>query len=123
MDTPDDLPPEGHLLEQAREPMPQNEAARRAGMSGTRWRQIVERDAPSMRSKRGVERLAVMSQIVGVTPEQWEQVNRSDIAERLRATAESGPDQELTLSQAKKMLADLQARVARLEGEKRETGS
>lgn len=79
-------PPEGVLLEQAREHtgISQNEAARQAGISGTRWRQIVHGFASTMTSPRGVKTLARMARVVGVTPDQMEAVGRGDVANQIR---------------------------------------
>jgi transcriptional regulator with XRE-family HTH domain len=81
-----DPPPEGLLLEQARERMDisQNEAGRRAEISGTRWRQIVNEKASEMTSSRGVKTLARMATVVDVTAEQFAEVGREDVAEVLR---------------------------------------
>ena len=81
-----DHPPEGLLLEQARERMDisQNEAGRRAGITGTRWRQITYEQASEMTSTRGVKTIARMAVAVGVTPEQLAEVGREDVAELLR---------------------------------------
>jgi transcriptional regulator with XRE-family HTH domain len=116
MDTYGDLPLVGQLIEQAREHVgiSQNEAARRAGgMTGTRWRQIVERDASTMRSKRGVERLALMAEVVGVTPEQFVEIDREDVAEKLRTKqrAESAP----TMDELRARVEQSEARAERLE--------
>jgi transcriptional regulator with XRE-family HTH domain len=81
-----DPPPEGLLLEQARERMDisQNEAGRRAEISGTRWRQVVNEKAADMTSSRGVKTLARMAAVVDVTPDQFAEVGREDVAEALR---------------------------------------
>lgn len=94
-------PPEGRLIEDARErlSLSQNEAARRAGMSGSRWRQIVYRDASSMTSRRGVAALARMAQVVQVHPDRFAQLGRDDIAAQLRQ-AEGIPEEDATDDQA-----------------------
>lgn len=85
MNTPVDQPREGRLIEDARERLglSQNEAARQAGMSGTRWRQIVNREAPQMTTRRGVRTLARMAQAVGVTASRFRDVGREDVAGQL----------------------------------------
>lgn len=93
------LTPEGQLIEAARERagFSQNEAARAAGMSGTRWRQIVERDASSMRSPRGLKTLARMAETVELSREQMAAIGRHDVADRMpgEATTEEMADEVL----------------------------
>lgn len=94
METPGDPPPEGRIIEDAREKrrLSQNKAAERAGMSGTRWRQIVTGVASG---GKGIQipvhgravTVARMAQVVGVTPEQLADVGRGDAAEELRELA------------------------------------
>lgn len=89
-------PPEGVLIEEARESvgLSQNAAAEKAEISGTHWRTIVK-GGVSMTSARGVLTLARMAKVVGATPEQLEQAGRPDVAKRLRAispVARSGHD-------------------------------
>ncbi|MGH3377926.1 MAG: helix-turn-helix domain-containing protein [Actinoallomurus sp.] len=93
MDTPGDPPPEGRLIEEAREAMrgmSQNKAAKLAGMSGTRWRQIVTGVASGGKGivipvHGNPETVARMAQVVGVTPERLADVGREDAARELRA--------------------------------------
>lgn len=89
----DDWPAWGRLIDEARgrlrPTVSQNEAARRAGITGTHWRQIVKGEAGDLKSTRGVRRVARMAEVVGVTPEELETAGRPDVAEDLRiATAE-----------------------------------
>lgn len=116
MDTPGDPPPEGRLIEQAREAMPgkmsQNKAASRAGMSGTRWRQIVTGVASGGKGIRlpvhgNAETVARMAQAVGVKPEQLVEVDREDAAAQLRLLAP--PDEP------EPSVAELTERVERTE--------
>jgi transcriptional regulator with XRE-family HTH domain len=94
METPGDPPPEGRIIEEAREKrrLSQNKAAERAGLSGTRWRQIVTGTASGGKGiqipVRGrAETVARMAQVVGVMPEQLAQADREDAAEELRGLA------------------------------------
>lgn len=94
METPGDPPPEGRIIEDARERrrLSQNKAADRAGLSGTRWRQIVTGVASGGKGIQipvhgRAETLARMAQVVGVTPEQLADAGREDAAEELRELA------------------------------------
>lgn len=85
-----EAPPEGELIKAALEasPLTQRAAARRAGISDTRWRQIVS----GYQAIGGVkvpfrtrdETLARMAHAVGVSPEQLEAVDRAGAADALR---------------------------------------
>jgi len=74
----------------------QNEAGDRAGISGTRWRQIVNTQASDMTSTRGVKTIARMATVVGVTAEAFAGVGRSDIADLLREHTAPPTVEELT---------------------------
>lgn len=87
METRAGQPPEGRLIEEARERLDisQNEAAKRAGMSGTRWRQITYGEAsggPGIKNPvhGNPETIAKMAHVVEVTVEQLEEVGREDAA-------------------------------------------
>jgi transcriptional regulator with XRE-family HTH domain len=110
-----DQPPEGLLLEQARERLEisQNEAGRRADISGTRWRQITYERASQMSSERGVRTLARMASVVGVTAEQLIEVGREDVANALRASDEP---REPSFAELAAEVAELRAKVDRLLG-------
>ena len=84
MSTPQ--PPEGRLIEQAREDrgLAQNAAARAVGLSGTRWRQIVKGEG-SLSGPKVTRTLARMAYTVGVTPSQLMQAGREDAARELDA--------------------------------------
>lgn len=89
--SPSPAPPdEGAALEAARKKadLSQNEAARRAGMSGTRWRQIVSGVQSSGGSRVPVlgppDTVAKMAQVVSMTPEDLEATGRTDAARELR---------------------------------------
>lgn len=88
MDAPAGVPPWGRLIDEERDrqrpAISQNEAAKRAGISGTRWRQIVDGRAGAMDSDRGVQTVARMAEVAGVKPDQMEQVGRPDVAGELR---------------------------------------
>lgn len=107
-----DQPAEGLLLEQARDRMgiSQNEAARRAGFTGTRWRQIVYEVATTMTSSRGVRTLARMAEAVGVTAEQLGDAGRADVAAQLR---EQESEPQPTVEQLAARLAELEEANAR----------
>jgi transcriptional regulator with XRE-family HTH domain len=83
-------PPEGALIKAARavSGFSQREAARRAGISESRWRQIVA-GFQSVGGKKVAfrspdETVARMASVVGVTPEQLEAVGRAEAAAALR---------------------------------------
>lgn len=119
MTTKPDPQPEGKLITDARKRarLSGREAAKRAGISEGRWRQIVN---GYMVVTKGVyspvvgappETIARMAQSVDVTPEQLEEANRADAAEELRklnddarAVADQAPD-------------DLDRRIARLKAD------
>jgi hypothetical protein len=119
-------PPEGLLLEQARDRMDisQNEAGRRAGITGTRWRQIVYEVAPTMTSPRGVKTLVRMARAVGVGHEQVNGVGRGDVADQMRS--EQQPAEEPTiaelaaeLEEIRRVNADLARRLEEIEARHR----
>jgi transcriptional regulator with XRE-family HTH domain len=119
MTTKPDPQPEGKLITDARKHarLSGREAARRAGISEGRWRQIVN---GYMVVTKGVyspvvgapaETIARMAQSVDVTPEQLESAGRADAAEELRklnagarAAADRTPD-------------DLDRRLARMKAD------
>jgi hypothetical protein len=98
MDQRPEQPPEGKLIEDAADNLDISirEAARRAGLSYGRWRQIVKgyqnvspgvyapvRNAPA-------KTVARMAAVTGVTPEQMEtDGQRPDVAEAMRRNAEA----------------------------------
>lgn len=110
-------PPEGEALEAARKRLgiSQNEAARRAGLSGTRWRQI----ASGIQSTGGVavpvranaDTLVRMARAVGLTPEELEAADRADAATLLRGS----PAEE-----ARRLSAEIERLVSELRPEDRE---
>ncbi|MEV4371685.1 helix-turn-helix transcriptional regulator [Nonomuraea sp. NPDC049637] len=92
MDTRPDQPAEGRLIEEARERLniSQNKAAKRAGMSGTRWRQIVYGSAsggPGITNPvvGNPTTIASMAHAVDLTPDELAQAGRDDAASELRA--------------------------------------
>jgi transcriptional regulator with XRE-family HTH domain len=89
MENRDDQPRWGRLIDEARDRMgiSQNEAARRAGMSGTHWRNIVKGVVGAMDSRRGVRTVMRMAQVVGVRSEQMAEAGREDVAEALQPTS------------------------------------
>lgn len=105
MDKRPDQPPEGKLIADAADRMDLSirEAARRAGLSYGRWRQVVQgyqNTSPGQFAKVNApaKTLAKMARVVGVTPEQMEtEGQRPDVADLLRqpAPAEPSPVREL----------------------------
>jgi len=104
-------PPEGNLIKRAlaASGISQREAARRAGISDTRWRQIVTGyqavggTKASFRSPD--DTLARMAYVVAVTPEELEEADREGAANALRALQARQAELASTLP------ADAQARV------------
>lgn len=94
-----DEQPEGRLIEEARKKrahISQNEAARRAEMSGTRWRQIVRGNASvgdgiTISVRAPADTLARMAKVVDVTAEELKQIGREDAADELEASTEDAP--------------------------------
>jgi len=100
-----EAPPEGALLKRAliAARISQREAARRSGISETRWRQLVSGYQVVSREKVPVrspdDTLARMARAVGVTAEQLEEAGRDEAAAVLRhaeadAAAPAGPGAE-----------------------------
>lgn len=90
MDTREDQPLEGRLIEEARERrnLSQNKAAKMAGMSGTRWRQIVYGEAsggPGIKNPvtGNAETIARMARVVEISPEDLIAADRQDAADEL----------------------------------------
>jgi transcriptional regulator with XRE-family HTH domain len=83
-------PPEGQLIKAAltASPLTQRAAAKRAGISDTRWRQIVSGyqaiGGQKVPFRSRDETLARMARAVGVSPEQLEAVGRAGAAAALR---------------------------------------
>jgi transcriptional regulator with XRE-family HTH domain len=129
-----DQPPEGLLLEQARDRLgiSQNEASRQAGISGTRWRQIVYEKAAEMTSPRGVKTLARMARVIGVQHEHLDDVGRGDVASELRAmlaeeqlAAHEAPTPEKLAAELARLRADhaeLRREFEELQGRDRKHG-
>lgn len=92
MDKRPEPPPWGRLITQAlqRSGMSARKAAKKAGMSDGRWRQITSGyqnvSAGVYAPVRGpAETIARMAQVVGLTPGELEKAGRPDAAEELRA--------------------------------------
>lgn len=85
-------PPEGRLIEEAREQrgLSQNAAAERVGLSGTRWRQIVYGRA-ALDGEKVTRTLARMARIVGASSEDLAKAGRQDIADALTAMGGGDP--------------------------------
>jgi transcriptional regulator with XRE-family HTH domain len=81
----DGWPDWGRLIDEAIESagLSQNEAARRAAMTGTHWRNIVKGKVGEMGSDRGLKTLARMAQVAGLLPKDLVAVGRQDIADEL----------------------------------------
>lgn len=90
-------PPEARLIEEARAQrgLSQNRAAEVAGITGTRWRQIVNGTRPAS-GPRVTQTVASMALAVEVTPDVMEAAGRSDVAEVMtqlqRENAEGSAD-------------------------------
>ncbi|WP_204061455.1 helix-turn-helix domain-containing protein [Microbispora corallina] len=110
-------PSEGEALEAARAKLgiSQNEAARRAGMSGTRWRQIVNgvqsTAGITVPVKASAETLARMAKAVNLPASDLSAVGRTDAA----ALLEGSPTEE-----ARRLRAEIERRVANMPPEDRE---
>lgn len=115
-------PPESQLIaarRKAMDPEPSyRKAARAAGISPERWRQI---ETGIARVARGTDvpvrdvpaqTIARMARVVGATPAELESVGRADAAAELRRIIEAEPQEEM--SQAE-MIADLRRRLSALE--------
>lgn len=76
----------GRVIDDVRERqgISQNKAAEAAGISGTRWRQIVDGRAGPMNTARGLRTIARMARVVKMGPQQLFEVNRPDAADELR---------------------------------------
>lgn len=141
METPGDPPPEGQVIEEAREKrrLSQNKAAEQAGLSGTRWRQIVTGVASGGKGIQipvhgRAETVARMAQVVGVAPEQLAEVGRDDAAEVLRTLAATPeePNRDLAEQLAERLRwieednarrqRENEERIRRLEDEVRRLG-
>lgn len=129
-------PPEGELITAAlkRKKMSAREAARRAGISDARWRQITSGYQTVSGTRVPVsapaETVARMAQVVGVTSEQLATAGREDAAEALRDLAppgepEQGPPtvEELAaeLAEVKRKNRELEQRFEQFEAKQRET--
>lgn len=115
-------PPEGVALERARQRsgLSQNEAGRRAGISGTRWRQIVAGWQSSGGGQIPVtapaRTVAKMAWAVGLTPEELGAVGRADAAEELRELLAEHPELGALRAELAQLMAALPPkRRARLE--------
>src|SRR5256885_5929030 len=101
MDKPEQRP-EGWLIAAAlkRSNLSARKASQLAGMSDGRWGQIVRGyqtmgDGVYAPVKAPAETIARMAKVVGVTPEQLEDLDRADAAEELRQLlAEAPPEPE-----------------------------
>lgn len=86
-----ETPPEGEIIEAARRRhrLSQNKAATKAGISGTRWRQVVKGVASGgkgvvLPTRGNAETVAHMAHAVGVSPDQLAEADRDDAADVLR---------------------------------------
>lgn len=115
-------PPEGVALEQARRRagLSQNEAGRKAGISGTRWRQIVSGVQPSGGGQIPVtgnaRTVARMAWAVGLAPEELDEAGRDDAASELRDLLAEHPELRELRAEISALMAELPPkRRARLE--------
>lgn len=90
--------PEGKLIEAAlkRTGMSVRKAAEKAGISDTRWRQVVAGYQTPSRGNRlevegSAERVARMAHVVGVTPNELREAGRPDAAQALDAILQAPP--------------------------------
>lgn len=124
METSEAWPDWGRLIDDARGrvDLSQNEAAKRAEMSGTRWRQIVSGAAGPMASERGIKTVVRMARVVGLTHEAFEGV-RDDVAdwlldieraEAMERSEEINADTEAALARIKRQLGLLTPRQLEL---------
>lgn len=106
-------PPEGVALEAARKRagLSQNEAGKRAGISGTRWRQIVSGVQPSGGGQipvRGSARtVARMAWAVDMPPELLEEKGRDDAAQELRDLLADHPELNALRTEIASLMAKL----------------
>lgn len=111
--SPDPPPPEATLIAQLREKPPRmsmSEAARQAGMSLTRWRQLEH----GFRTFRGAyyaetgpaQTIARMALVVGATPRQLTDAGRADAAAELEAMAGQVEDTTAFTRRQRSALAD-----------------
>lgn len=118
METKADWPEWGRLIDDARDQLvpdlSQNAAAERAGMSGTRWRQIVSGAAGPMASPRGVKAVARMAQVVGLTSKDLEHI-RGDVAAIMRKEESEQPAQDASGEDLVKLGRELIEQGKRLE--------
>jgi Helix-turn-helix domain len=113
-------PPESQLISARRKEtaLSYRQAARQAGMSPERWRQIEQgmarvargtdvpvRDAPA-------DTVAKMAWVVGATPAELESCGRADAAAGLRALIAAEPPRDQTTDE---MLAELSERLRSIE--------
>lgn len=90
-------PPEGELITAAlkRRQISARAAARQAGISDARWRQITSGfqtvSGTRVAVRAPAETLARMAQVAGLTPEQLSEVGRADAAEALRQLTADSP--------------------------------
>jgi Helix-turn-helix domain len=124
MTSPPSPPAEARLLAAKRQEPPRlsmSEAARRAGMSSTRWRQIENgyrlfhgmyepESAPA-------PKLAVMARVVGITPAQLRDCGRDDAAGELEALLAATPPAPSSDGDLRKRLADLEEAARRLRAD------
>lgn len=116
-------PAYGTALEAARERLgiSQNEAARRAGMSGTRWRQIVNGFQSTggviAPVKGGAKTVAKMAAVVDVPPEALEEAGRPDAARELRRLVEVAGDHPAEAAEIQADIRALQEEIVELMSE------
>ncbi|GAA4626737.1 hypothetical protein GCM10023196_036190 [Actinoallomurus vinaceus] len=115
-------PPEGQLITAAlkRAGLSARAAAKRAGISDARWRQITSGyqtvSGTRVPVRAPAETLARMAQVSGATAEQLRQAGRADAAEALGELPEiEAPKEEPTVAELAAQLRDLQAQFDALQ--------
>lgn len=124
-------PPEGTLIRTAREAPPRmsiKQAARLAGVSDTRWRQIeqgyrMHRGRSEAEPPAPAPILARMARVAGVTPDDLRRAGRGDAAAELEVMRPNGGDggtrPDIDTGELIGLVRELQARVSELEQERR----
>lgn len=116
-------PPEGRLIGAAREAAPRisiKKAARSAGISDTRWRQIeqgyrMHRGRAEAEPPAPAPILARMAHAVGITPAELESAGRADAADELRVMLATEPPDDDNGHGGEQGLTDIYERLRSVE--------
>ena len=120
--TPTSPPAEARLIARRRNEPPKmsvRQAAARAGISETRWRQIEQGTIRERGREYAVTApdatLAAMARAIGVTPAELDDADRRDAAAELRAMLRTGPPGRLStnerLSHIERLLAEIRSEI------------